>query len=49
MYRFTIDITVDGRPYKAGDEAAAKDIPAGHLDSLRRLGQVVEVKPAPKK
>lgn len=43
MYRFTLDITVEGKPYKAGDTAAEKDIPAGCLDSLKRLGRVEPV------
>lgn len=49
-YRFTLSIVVDGKPYAAGDEADAKDIPAGCLASMVRLGQVVQAeKPAPKK
>lgn len=43
-YQFTLDITVEGRAWRAGDVADAAAIPAGSLASLVRLGQVV---PAP--
>jgi len=40
MYQAAIDITIDGRPYKAGEDLAA-DCPAGCIESCLRLGQVV--------
>lgn len=47
-FAFTLDITVEGTQYKAGDIADEKDIPSGCLASMKRLKQVEEVKEPPK-
>lgn len=39
-YRFERSVTVDGRAFSAGDEFAAGDIPADHLESCLRVGHV---------
>lgn len=44
-YRITTTITVNGVPFKAGDEADDGEIPAGSLASLLRLRQAEEIRP----
>jgi len=46
-YVFAADITVEGRPFKAGDEADGSDLLAGCLESLLRLGHARPASPAP--
>ena len=41
--RFEKTITVDGTAHAAGDVVGAEEVPAGCLDSLRRLGHVTEL------
>ena len=45
MIQFQLTITVEGVPYKAGDEVDAADVPAGCLEGMRRLGQCKDVTP----
>lgn len=39
---FSRDLTVDGTPFTAGTEVETDDLPAGSVDSLLRLGQLIE-------
>lgn len=43
--QFQMTITVEGVPYKAGDEVDASDLPAGCLESMLRLGQCKDITP----
>lgn len=41
--KFELDITVEGKPYKAGDSVPASEVPAGCLDALLRQLRVTLV------
>ncbi len=49
MYaKFALDITVEGKPFKAGDVVPASEVPAGCLEVLQRQLRVTLVNtPAP--
>lgn len=41
--RFELDITVEGKPYKAGDIVPVSEVPAGCLEALLRQLRVTLV------
>lgn len=45
--RFTRSITVDGRPFAAGDEVDAAEILPGNLESILRCGYAVRIEAEP--
>jgi hypothetical protein len=42
-YRTTVSISIDGKPFKAGQEITPPIVPRGSLESMLRLKQAEEI------